>query len=192
MKLELFGRICESADFAKSILVQKGFLVVAAVTAMFSLPGVMQPSFAQSGLDGGATTTPVPADTAQEHLVRDLDLAKTRENELNQLIELAKASVKSQKWQEAKEQFVLASSKDPSNKIVLHELALIYEHEGMLGVAVVCERKALRLDANFVPAQLELAHIYSLFGSRTNVEGHLKISHHISPDNTGEFLKNTN
>lgn len=194
MGLELFSWICESADFAKAdrkvkrggkrILVKKGIMAVAAVAAMFSLPGVIQPSIAQSdGFDDEASNA------ARSHLVRGFDLAKTREKELNQLIVQAEASVKSKKWQEAMAQYVLASTKDPSNKNVLHALALVYEHEGMLGQAVVCERRALRLDENFGPAQLELAHIHRLFGARTNAEEPLIIVHQINPDNTGEVPK---
>ncbi len=196
MRIELFSWICESADFAKAerkvkregkcILMKKGIVVVAAVAAMFSLPGVIQPSIAQNDrFDDEASNA------AQSHFVRGLDMARTRENELNQLIVQAEASAKSQKWQEAKEQFVLACTKDPSNKNVLHALALVYEHEGLLGQAVVCERKALRLDENFGPAQLELAHIYRLIGGHADAEEHLKIGYQINPDNTGEFSKST-
>lgn len=164
MWLDLFSWICESAKAerkvkgeGKRILVKKGIVVVSAVAAMFSLPGVIQPSIAQTNrFDDEASNA------SRSHLVRGFDLAKTRENELNQIIAQAEASAKSQKWQEAKEQFVLACTKDPSNKNVLHALALVYEHEGLIGQAVVCERKALRLDANFLPAQLELAHLHSL------------------------------
>jgi tetratricopeptide (TPR) repeat protein len=195
MGIELFSWICESADFAKAeqkvnregkrILMRKGIVAVGAVAAMFSLPGLIQPSIAQNDRFEDEASN-----AARSHLVGGLDLAKTREKELKQLIVQAEASAKSQKWQEAKEQFVLACTKDPSNKNVLHALALVYEHEGLLGQAAVCESKALRLDENFEQAQLELAHIHKLINP-TVVEEHLKIGYQINPDNTGEIPKST-
>jgi Tfp pilus assembly protein PilF len=62
----------------------------------------------------------------------------------------------------------------------------------MIGQAVICERKALRLDENFVEAQQELAHLYRLIGARTNsAEEHPKIVRKINPDNIGEATKIT-
>jgi TonB family protein len=134
-----------------------------------------------------------PADPlARAHSVRSLEMAKTIENELKQIIVQAEASLKCKDWKKAEEQLVLASTKDPSNKTVLHELALVYEHESMIGQAVICERKALRLDENFVEAQQELAHLYRLIGARTNsAEEHPKIVRKINPDNIGEATKIT-
>ncbi|MBX9687034.1 MAG: tetratricopeptide repeat protein [Candidatus Obscuribacterales bacterium] len=193
MRIELFSWNCDSADFAKAsrkverwgkrIFVKKGILVVAAVAAMLLLPGFIQASIAQN--DGPHD------DAARTHSPRGLDMAKVIENELKQLIVHAEASVKSKEWKKAEELYVQASIKDPLNKVVLHELALVYEQEGIIGQAIVCESRALRLDEKFLPAQQELAHLYSLVGGRSNADEHPKVVRLINPDRTGEIAKST-
>jgi tetratricopeptide (TPR) repeat protein len=99
------------------------------------------------------------------------------------LIAQGEGLAKGGKWDEAQELFLQACSKDPTNKVALHDLAMSYAHTDRLSEAADCERKALALDENYVPSHVELAWILGKLDEKDEARAHLKKALEIEPDN---------
>lgn len=99
------------------------------------------------------------------------------------LIAQGEGLAKGGKWDEAQDLFLQACSKDPTSKVALHDLAMSYAHTDHLSEAADCERKALALDENYVPAHVELAWILGKLDEKEEARVHLKKALEMEPDN---------
>lgn len=78
---------------------------------------------------------------------------------VNSIISEGEKEAKAGRWNKASQAFLEACSKDPSNIVALHDLAVAYAHTGKLDEAADCERKALAINESYVPAHVELGWI---------------------------------
>ncbi|MBX9687395.1 MAG: tetratricopeptide repeat protein [Candidatus Obscuribacterales bacterium] len=101
----------------------------------------------------------------------------------NRLIAEGEGLAKGGRWQKAQELFLQACSEDPSNVVALHDLAVSYAHTDKLAEAADCERKALAIDENYVPAHIELAWVLGRLNDKEAAREHLKRALEIEPKN---------
>jgi Flp pilus assembly protein TadD len=87
------------------------------------------------------------------------------------------------KWEKAQEVFLKACSQNPSDVVALHDLAVSYAHTENLNQAADCERKALAIDEQYVPAHIELAWILNMQEDKDGAREHLKKALEIDPNN---------
>ncbi len=87
------------------------------------------------------------------------------------------------RWKQASDAFLKASALNPSNIVALHDLAVSYAHCNRLHEAAECERKALAIDKNYVPAHIELAWILQKLSDRSAAQEHLKRALELEPEN---------
>jgi len=111
--------------------------------------------------------------------------AHSEENNASSKVLLAQGEdhAKSGRWELARELLLKACSENPSDVLALHDLAVTYAHTDCLDQAADCERKALGIDENYVPAHIELAWVLDKQDDKEAAREHLKRALALDPQN---------
>ena len=102
---------------------------------------------------------------------------------INSIIADGEKEAQGGRWNRATQLFLEACSKDPSNVVALHDLAVAYAHTNKLAEAADCESKALALNESYVPAHVELAWILGKQKKLSEAREHLNRALVLDPEN---------
>lgn len=105
------------------------------------------------------------------------------------IISEGEKEAKAGRWNKASQAFLEACSKEPSNIVALHDLAVAYAHTGKLDEAADCEKKALAINESYIPAHVELGWILGQQKKYSEAKEHLSKALELDPEN-GAAKKN--
>ncbi|MBX9570152.1 MAG: tetratricopeptide repeat protein [Candidatus Obscuribacterales bacterium] len=111
-------------------------------------------------------------------------IAEDDASSVKSIISEGEKEAKAGRWNKASQAFLEACSKDPSNVVALHDLAVAYAHTGKLEEAADCEIKALAINESYIPAHVELGWILGKQKKYNEAREHLSKALALDPQNS--------